>query len=214
MAYIVDQLYPPIKHIEEEDNEYTSFNYWREPVPEIDFNACDISGSSLSSSGAAAASATTTTTYPAPNGGKITPTATLIQQALPTIPENWTITTTSGDGEEREKHRHNQIPQYGEWNDKTKELQEKTITTTHLSTTPTEVIDTVIDKDREEKREQAKLRKKPMIGTIILIIIIVIDNYNNIHTQVYPVSFWTSALWSGHGLFCSRCFHFAFGWIA
>uniref|UniRef100_A0A182JNY5 phosphatidate phosphatase n=1 Tax=Anopheles christyi TaxID=43041 RepID=A0A182JNY5_9DIPT len=81
MAYIVDQLYPPIKHIEEEDNEYTSFNYWREPVPDIDFNACDISGSSLPSSGAA--------TYPATlTSGKITPTATLIQQALPTIPEN------------------------------------------------------------------------------------------------------------------------------
>uniref|UniRef100_A0A182P3I9 phosphatidate phosphatase n=1 Tax=Anopheles epiroticus TaxID=199890 RepID=A0A182P3I9_9DIPT len=81
MAYIVDQLYPPIKHIEEEDNEYTSFNYWREPVPEIDFNACDISGSSLPSSSASS--------YPVTLGsGKITPTATLIQQALPTIPEN------------------------------------------------------------------------------------------------------------------------------
>uniref|UniRef100_A0A182XZI6 phosphatidate phosphatase n=1 Tax=Anopheles stephensi TaxID=30069 RepID=A0A182XZI6_ANOST len=81
MAYIVDQLYPPIKHIEEEDNEYTSFNYWREPVPEIDFNACDLSGSSLPSSGAAS--------YPFTlASGKVTPTAMLIQQALPTIPEN------------------------------------------------------------------------------------------------------------------------------
>ncbi|XP_053677115.1 phosphatidate phosphatase LPIN3 [Anopheles nili] len=84
MAYIVDQLYPPIKHIEEEDNEYTSFNYWREPVAEIDFAACDISGSSLSSSIAA--------TQPSTSGsqpsGKITPTATIMQQALPTIPEN------------------------------------------------------------------------------------------------------------------------------
>ncbi|XP_053666493.1 phosphatidate phosphatase LPIN3 [Anopheles marshallii] len=82
MAYIVDQLYPPIKHIEEEDNEYTSFNYWREPVAEIDFNAFDIPGLSLPSSGSAS--------YPATlaSSGKITPTATLIQQALPTIPEN------------------------------------------------------------------------------------------------------------------------------
>ncbi|XP_050073564.1 phosphatidate phosphatase LPIN3 [Anopheles maculipalpis] len=81
MAYIVDQLYPPIKHIEEEDNEYTSFNYWREPVPEIDFDACDISGFALPSSGAAS--------YPfTVASGKVTPTATLIQQALPTIPEN------------------------------------------------------------------------------------------------------------------------------
>ncbi|XP_049294946.1 phosphatidate phosphatase LPIN3 [Anopheles funestus] len=82
MAYIVDQLYPPIKHIEEEDNEYTSFNYWREPVAEIDFNACDISSPSLPSSGSVS--------YPSAlaSSGKITPTATLIQQALPTIPEN------------------------------------------------------------------------------------------------------------------------------
>uniref|UniRef100_A0A182MER6 phosphatidate phosphatase n=1 Tax=Anopheles culicifacies TaxID=139723 RepID=A0A182MER6_9DIPT len=83
MAYIVDQLYPPIKHIEEEDNEYTSFNYWREPVAEIDFNAFDISGSTLPSSGSASYPATL-----ASSTGKITPTATLIQQALPTIPEN------------------------------------------------------------------------------------------------------------------------------
>lgn len=83
MAYIVDQLYPPIKHIEEEDNEYTSFNYWREPVPEIDFNACDITGLSVpSSSGVSSLSSSTS------GSGKITPTATLIQQALPTIPEN------------------------------------------------------------------------------------------------------------------------------
>ncbi|XP_058124848.1 phosphatidate phosphatase LPIN3 [Anopheles ziemanni] len=79
MAYIVDQLYPPIKHIEEEDNEYTSFNYWREPVPEIDFDGCDISGSSSngSASGLSAASE------------KLSPSAaTIVQQALPTIPEN------------------------------------------------------------------------------------------------------------------------------
>ncbi|XP_052892146.1 phosphatidate phosphatase LPIN3 [Anopheles moucheti] len=82
MAYIVDQLYPPIKHIEEEDNEYTSFNYWREPVAEIDFNAFDIPGLSLPSTGSASYPATLATS------GKITPTATLIQQALPTIPEN------------------------------------------------------------------------------------------------------------------------------
>uniref|UniRef100_A0A182ISQ9 phosphatidate phosphatase n=1 Tax=Anopheles atroparvus TaxID=41427 RepID=A0A182ISQ9_ANOAO len=79
MAYIVDQLYPPIKHIEEEDNEYTSFNYWREPVPEIDFNTCDISGSSIAQSPAS----------PSATSEKLSPTAaTILQQALPTIPEN------------------------------------------------------------------------------------------------------------------------------
>lgn len=35
MAFIVDQLFPPIKNNDEEDIEYTSFNYWRDPVPDI-----------------------------------------------------------------------------------------------------------------------------------------------------------------------------------
>lgn len=37
MAYIVDQLFPPIND-HEESCEYSSVNYWREPVLEID---CD-----------------------------------------------------------------------------------------------------------------------------------------------------------------------------
>lgn len=74
MAYIVDQLYPPIKHIEEEDNEYTSFNYWREPVPEIDFNNTGDTSSNHATA--------------RPLSGKVSPTATIVQQALPTIPEN------------------------------------------------------------------------------------------------------------------------------
>lgn len=85
MAYIVDQLFSPIKHIEEEDSEFTSFNYWREPVADIDFNL-DLSGSSQSGSGSSTPVLST-----APNAlqsGKVTPTSTLVQQALPTIPEN------------------------------------------------------------------------------------------------------------------------------
>lgn len=84
MAYIVDQLFPPIMHIEEEDSEFTSFNYWRDPVPDIDLNI-DLSSSSQSGSGSST---------PVNNGttivltGKVTPTSILIQQALPTIPEN------------------------------------------------------------------------------------------------------------------------------
>lgn len=35
MTYIVDQLFPPIKD-DEGAVEYSSFNYWREPVYEID----------------------------------------------------------------------------------------------------------------------------------------------------------------------------------
>ncbi|XP_062552152.1 phosphatidate phosphatase LPIN3 isoform X2 [Armigeres subalbatus] len=79
MAYIVDQLFPPIKHIEEEDSEYTSFNYWRDPVPDIELNL-DMSSGSQSGSGSS--------TPVSLLSGKVTPTATLVQQALPTIPEN------------------------------------------------------------------------------------------------------------------------------
>ncbi|CRK87769.1 CLUMA_CG001557, isoform A [Clunio marinus] len=44
MTYIVDQLFPPIKLTDDDDCiEYTSFNYWRDPVCDVDF---DVSGSS------------------------------------------------------------------------------------------------------------------------------------------------------------------------
>lgn len=44
MTYIVDQLFPPIKLTDDDDCiEYTSFNYWRDPVFDVDL---DISGSS------------------------------------------------------------------------------------------------------------------------------------------------------------------------
>lgn len=36
MAYIVDQLFPPIND-KEESVEFSNFNFWREPVLEIDF---------------------------------------------------------------------------------------------------------------------------------------------------------------------------------
>lgn len=83
MAYIVDQLFPPMKHIEAEDIEFTSFNYWREPLADIDLNL-DLSGSSQSGSGSSTPVAGTSALL----SGKVTPTSTLIQQALPTIPEN------------------------------------------------------------------------------------------------------------------------------
>lgn len=36
MAYIVDQLFPPVND-KEESVEFSNFNFWREPVLEIDF---------------------------------------------------------------------------------------------------------------------------------------------------------------------------------
>jgi hypothetical protein len=40
MANIVDQLFPPIQDTNDGDNnEYSSFNYWRDPVHELDLDA-------------------------------------------------------------------------------------------------------------------------------------------------------------------------------
>lgn len=40
MAYIVDQLFPPIIRTSDSDDdmEYTSFNYWREPLDTIEID--------------------------------------------------------------------------------------------------------------------------------------------------------------------------------
>ena len=38
MTYIVDQLFPPIKPDEVAAVEFSHFNYWRDPIPEIDLN--------------------------------------------------------------------------------------------------------------------------------------------------------------------------------
>lgn len=34
MTYIVDQLFPPVKH-DEVDIEFSNFNYWRDPIPDL-----------------------------------------------------------------------------------------------------------------------------------------------------------------------------------
>lgn len=47
MAYIVDQLFPPVND-REESVEFSSFNFWREPV--IDINCDDILDTSQSPS--------------------------------------------------------------------------------------------------------------------------------------------------------------------
>jgi phosphatidate phosphatase LPIN len=38
MAFIVDQLFPPIQNNDEDNIEYSSFNYWRDPVSDIDLD--------------------------------------------------------------------------------------------------------------------------------------------------------------------------------
>lgn len=48
MTYIVDQLFPPIKLTDDDDCiEYTSFNYWRDPVNDMEI--LDVSTGSSSS---------------------------------------------------------------------------------------------------------------------------------------------------------------------
>ncbi|KAH8394814.1 hypothetical protein KR222_006532 [Zaprionus bogoriensis] len=34
MTYIVDQLFPPVKH-DEVAVEFSNFNYWRDPIPDL-----------------------------------------------------------------------------------------------------------------------------------------------------------------------------------
>lgn len=34
MTYIVDQLFPPVKH-DEVAIEFSNFNYWRDPIPDL-----------------------------------------------------------------------------------------------------------------------------------------------------------------------------------
>jgi phosphatidate phosphatase LPIN len=72
MTYIVDQLFPPINRQDEEDFiEYTSFNYWRDPVNDLDL---DVSVASPS---------------PDPENGNSNASLHAIQsKPLPTIPEN------------------------------------------------------------------------------------------------------------------------------
>lgn len=63
MAYIVDQLFPPLQN-DEEAIEFSTFNYWREPV--LDVSELDLNLSDSTS-------------------GRTTPT---LNKSLPTIPEN------------------------------------------------------------------------------------------------------------------------------
>lgn len=84
MAYIVDQLFPPLRSDEVEDIEYSSFNYWRDPVP--DLHDLDVtissSGETKSNNGSPNASGTVTPT------NTYTSTSQILNKSLPTIPES------------------------------------------------------------------------------------------------------------------------------
>lgn len=74
MTYIVDQLFPPVVRQDEEDFiEYTSFNYWRDPVNDVDLDISTVSSPS-----------------PTPDNENAGTSANAIQLSKPlaTIPEN------------------------------------------------------------------------------------------------------------------------------
>lgn len=82
MAYIVDQLFPPIQS-DEEDIEYSSFNYWRDPVADIpDLLDLNISGGGSADSAASSGGGSGRST---PNTMSATQ---ILNKSLPTIPEN------------------------------------------------------------------------------------------------------------------------------
>lgn len=64
MTFIVDQLFPPIKLDEVTAVEFSHFNYWRDPIQEIDLNLVDnvnsaagsLATASLNNSGGSGAS--------------------------------------------------------------------------------------------------------------------------------------------------------------
>lgn len=83
MTFIVDQLFPPIKLTDEDDDiEYTSFNYWRDPVADMEI---DIPVAAPGSPGSSAG----TTGDSSKDQVKIAAAPQVIQsKPLPTIPEN------------------------------------------------------------------------------------------------------------------------------
>lgn len=84
MTFIVDQLFPPIvKSDDDGDNiEFTSFNYWREPIGNVEFEL-DIP----TSSGLKPEKESKEPANPAAASANALQ---IIQStSLPTIPENW-----------------------------------------------------------------------------------------------------------------------------
>lgn len=82
MTYIVDQLFPPIKPDEAAAFEFSNFNYWRDPIPEIDL-FLDESANNTTGGGSA-----NTTLNNSVNSDANTTTNSSLSKTLMTIPEN------------------------------------------------------------------------------------------------------------------------------
>uniref|UniRef100_A0A1I8P291 phosphatidate phosphatase n=1 Tax=Stomoxys calcitrans TaxID=35570 RepID=A0A1I8P291_STOCA len=80
MTYIVDQLFPPIKADEAAAFEFSNFNYWRDPIPEIDFNLDDCANTSAGSAGSTLNNSAVSETNTILNSS--------LSKTLTTIPEN------------------------------------------------------------------------------------------------------------------------------
>lgn len=86
MAYIADQLFPPVKENDwTGDDEYSSFNFWREPISEVEFEVDGVPTLNTSStSGPPPSGEASSSNNTPPNGGS----ASVPAGALSTIPEN------------------------------------------------------------------------------------------------------------------------------
>ncbi|XP_061401684.1 phosphatidate phosphatase LPIN2 [Musca vetustissima] len=82
MTYIVDQLFPPIKPDEAAAFEFSNFNYWRDPIPEIDL-FLDESANNTTAGGSA-----NTTLNNSVNSDNNASVNSSLSKTLTTIPEN------------------------------------------------------------------------------------------------------------------------------
>lgn len=86
MAYIVDQLFPPMND-REESVEFSNFNYWRDPVLDIDCDhLLDLNAAPLAATSAAAD--TTQQQQQLPRVHHIPPTPPIAETYLSIIAEN------------------------------------------------------------------------------------------------------------------------------
>ncbi|XP_073813669.1 phosphatidate phosphatase LPIN isoform X4 [Musca autumnalis] len=85
MTYIVDQLFPPIKPDEAAAFEFSNFNYWRDPIPEIDLFLDESANNATGGGGGGSANSTLNNSVNSDNNTTINSS---LSKTLTTIPEN------------------------------------------------------------------------------------------------------------------------------
>lgn len=86
MTYIVDQLFPPIKPDEAAAFEFSNFNYWRDPIPEIDLFLEDSANTTAGTATNSSSSSTLNNSAVSDNNSTLN--AASHSKTLTTIPEN------------------------------------------------------------------------------------------------------------------------------